>query len=560
MFVGILLFSLLLFQGSKYFAQNVLKNQLYHYVEITQREISSSMGLMMGEISLSTLQLLSNSDIYDVFGNDGMSYEEKSKNFRSIIGKLKVQGDIIGDIAVVSNNGQTFFLNSDETEPDREMKTCISKIKLPPQYIWGPVYRKTDGEPHILLGRMFRNYYTGQDIGYLVIFIREKVICDIYEKMISEWGYSFILDNNNRVISHPDKEKVGDVILDAFQFNENKDTTRFTNTDFNGNKTILATYSLDQNLLRLGIKWKIVSVISENKLFSIIHSVDKYAAVLEIFVLLLAFILTYYLSERITRPIALLRKKVNLFGKGNLKVAFIESKGDEIRDLEESFNEMVIRIKDLVHKNNEEKEKQRELELIALQAQINPHFIYNTLDAISWIARMKKPEETERLILALATFFRISLHKGDKYITVDEETDLIRSFVTVEQMRFPGKFDIEYDIADDIKDIQILKIVLQPIVENAIKHGIGKKKGKGHIDVIGRMNGDELVFEVIDDGIGFNTESVDLDEKTNSFKKSGYGIRNVDERIKLEYGKEYGMTFKSQIGIGTIVRIRMKVR
>jgi signal transduction histidine kinase len=146
-----------------------------------------------------------------------------------------------------------------------------------------------------------------------------------------------------------------------------------------------------------------------------------------------------------------------------------------------------------------------------------------------------------------------------EHITVEEEIQLIQSFVSVEQMRFPDKFDITYDISDEINEYQIIKIVLQPIVENAIKHGVANKRGKGHIAVSGLKEGDTLEFKVEDDGIGFDINTINTVGSHNSMPRTGYGLMNVDERIKLEYGQEFGLRIESQIGIGTKVGVSLKI-
>ncbi len=199
-----------------------------------------------------------------------------------------------------------------------------------------------------------------------------------------------------------------------------------------------------------------------------------------------------------------------------------------------------------------------EHELSYFYAQITPHFLYNTLDAIAWIARLKKQPDIEKMIASLATFFRISLHKGDKFIPVEEEVRLVQSFVTVELMRFPDKFEIRYDIPDEVRQLRILKLILQPLVENAIKHGISEKRGKGLITVTAETSGDMIVFEVADDGVGFREDRPFGTADDQTLFRSGYGLRNVQERIKLEYGGDCGLTVRSERGQGTTVTVRIR--
>jgi two-component system sensor histidine kinase YesM len=217
---------------------------------------------------------------------------------------------------------------------------------------------------------------------------------------------------------------------------------------------------------------------------------------------------------------------------------------------------MTNQIDYLMKKNETIELIRKETELQALQQQINPHFLYNTLDAIAWLAKIKKETEIERLVMALAQFFRISLHKGDKFITVDEEVELIKNFIEIELIRFPDKFNITYNIDEEIRNVETMKLILQPIVENAIKHGISGLGVKGNITIKAYGQDGYICYEVIDDGIGFDPNSDCLNKKHSS----GYGIKNVDERIKLEYGNDCGVTVFSKPHGGTKVIIRFKRR
>ena len=171
------------------------------------------------------------------------------------------------------------------------------------------------------------------------------------------------------------------------------------------------------------------------------------------------------LSSRLTESLKRLQDKLTELGNGKLDSLIDDEPRDEIWELENSYNEMAVRINDLIQKNMEEKERERQMEFAALQAQINPHFLYNTLDALGWIARIKKQEEIEQMVLELANFVRMSLHKGDRLITIEDEIQLVKSFATIEQMRNPDKFDITFSVEPVFSKELIPKIILQPIVE-----------------------------------------------------------------------------------------------
>ncbi|HBE77304.1 MAG TPA: sensor histidine kinase [Firmicutes bacterium] len=557
--LGLLITSNCVFIGSKLVAQALIKQYLYNYVELTQRETVSSLEMIIDEINMLTVRLMEDRSIYRLFDDRQIAYSEREQRLKGELDRLLVHKDVVGGIFIYGYSGEIYKYTTAASAiplPEEHFIRQIEQSKIP---VWGPVVKDPDNNSYILVGRKFRNFVTGETIGYLIIDVRESALYNIYRRIIPNWGYSFILANDEYIISHPDKNKIGSIIFDSAIFDSHT-TFDYKTIKYNQKWSIIAIYQLTSRLEFLGIRWKIISVVSEKKLFGIISAINSIVLNIEIIISIIAVFLALYISFNITRPLAKLKNKLDLIGKGKPSLLFSENANDEIEALEQSFNNMVLRIEELIQKNNLEKEKQRELELTALQAQINPHFVYNTLDAIAWIAKLKKQSDIERMVMALATFFRISLHKGEKFITLAEEIQLVESFVIIEQLRFPDKVEITYDIPEDIKSCLILKIILQPLVENAIKHGISTKEGKGHIQITGCRVGNDLKLEVSDDGVGFNLDAGDIESSNKNMQQSGYGLRNVDERIKLEYGPGYGLFFKSEKNKGTIVTITVKVR
>ena len=218
---------------------------------------------------------------------------------------------------------------------------------------------------------------------------------------------------------------------------------------------------------------------------------------------------------------------------------------------------MITHIFELMQKSREDAETQRKLELDALQMQINPHFLYNTLDAVSWMAKLKGEPEIENLTLNLAKFFRLSLHKGDKFITVGEELELTWHYLEIDKVRFPDKVKVHFETDESLVNYKVLKLILQPVVENAVKYAFEEKSGNLVIRTM--LSGGDIVFEVEDDGCGFDMSGGIVSSKKKS-DLGGFGLKNVDERIKLEYGEDYGLSVRSAPGQGTKVTIRIQKR
>ncbi len=268
-------------------------------------------------------------------------------------------------------------------------------------------------------------------------------------------------------------------------------------------------------------------------------------------------------SKSIVKPIKKLCDTAELVAQGDFTTRAEEREGDEIATLTYTFNSMIGQIGDLIENIKEEQLNLRITELKLLQAQINPHFLYNTLDTIIWLAEANKTSEVVNMVTSLSDFFRTALSEGRTFITVKEEVSHIRSYLEIQQLRYQDFLTYEIDIPESIYYYSNMKLTLQPLVENALYHGIKNKRGSGKISVRGRKVDDELIFTVEDDGIGMPEEMLaGLIEKVKNRKHEvnthgGFGLVNVEERIKLNYGDDFGLSFTSSYHIGTVVTVRI---
>jgi two-component system sensor histidine kinase YesM len=268
------------------------------------------------------------------------------------------------------------------------------------------------------------------------------------------------------------------------------------------------------------------------------------------------------LSRSIYTPIKKLHDVTATITKNDLQALMTSDNVDEITELGMSFNIMIGKIKELLDSKIKEQENLKKAELRALQAQINPHFLYNTLDTIIWMAESKKTDQVVKIVSALSNFFRISLSKGMDWITIGEELERIRSYLTIQKMRYRDILDYKIEVEESVSDNTILKLILQPLVENALYHGIKNKRQGGTISVRARRKGkEEVLLEVEDNGIGFTPEKLaqlraELEDDSGDIKlESGFGIGNVNKRIRLYYGKPYGLSIQSEYATGTCVTL-----
>lgn len=273
-------------------------------------------------------------------------------------------------------------------------------------------------------------------------------------------------------------------------------------------------------------------------------------------------ITAWSLSKSIYTPIKKLHDVTTTITKNDLQALVTSENVDEITELGLSFNIMIGKIKELLDAKIKEQENLKKAELRALQAQINPHFLYNTLDTIIWMAESKKTEGVVEIVSALSNFFRISLSKGMDWITIGEEVERINSYLTIQKVRYHDILDFKIEVQESVSENTILKLLLQPLVENALYHGIKNKRQGGTIIMrVKRKGEDENLIEVEDDGIGFTPEKLaqlraELEDDSGDIKlESGFGIGNVNKRIRLYYGKQYGLSVESEYSTGTRVTL-----
>lgn len=290
-----------------------------------------------------------------------------------------------------------------------------------------------------------------------------------------------------------------------------------------------------------------------------VHNFTFLCGVMLTFMIFMVAILIVMIVTDITTPIKELSKVTEQVAKGDFSArAEVESQ-DEVAVLADSVNGMTESLKALVSKIKEDERKMRKADLRLLQEQINPHFLYNTLDTIVWLIEGHDTDKAVNMVMSLSEFFRLVLSRGKEYITIQEEELHIKSYLEIQQVRYRDILEYEINIDPELYGYQILKLTLQPLVENSLYHGIKYKRAKGNIRVTGRLCGDEVHFTVEDNGVGMEEE--ELHKLQEEIKKpckdteKGFGLANVNERIRMYFGTEYGMQIDSAKGKGTCVKI-----
>ncbi|GAU78882.1 sensor histidine kinase [Fusibacter sp. 3D3] len=274
--------------------------------------------------------------------------------------------------------------------------------------------------------------------------------------------------------------------------------------------------------------------------------------------LILILLHSWRLSSRLTKPILELCEKASVLGSGNFDVEPIVSYSAEIQTLDHRFNEMANRIDELLACVKEDQNALHKAELELLQSQINPHFLYNTFDSVVWLAETKQNDKVIQMVTSLSSFFRNSLSKGQDFITLEVEIHQVTSYLEIQQIRYFDILEYEIDIPNHLKTSYIPKLTLQPIVENAIYHGIKNKRQKGKIKIYAQQTDADILISIHDNGAGMTPERLEnLKEGLQKNQHSGLGLENVSKRLDLYFGSSYGLCFESTYGEGMTVTVRI---
>lgn len=510
--------------------------------------------------SINTLLINTNSNLIKLFSNENISEIDKSnENSKNEVliaqyTELSLSDELYDGVSLYHN---------DSLIAETEKMTYIEKKQrdLVINSTENLVYIDTvehNGTNNLIFGKKINDNYLG------FIHVKEQVVLDFLSNILSS-GYSLLIANDNHIVSDQKSELSGSYLYESNTF-KTSNGRKYSVKKINDVKSLIIVEDMNNINSSFALSWKVASIIPYSELFYLLD-VFRYILIATAIVMLsISIVISIKASSSVAKPIKNLADKVDNFNPEKPEEYVLKnevkkvSTKDEIYMLEESYDAMIERIYELMEKNIKDMDEKRRLELDSLQQQINPHFLYNTLDAIAWMAKIKKELEIEKLVMSLAKFFRISLHRGDTIITVGEEIELTQHYLEIQEIRFPNRFDITYDIDPNVKNYKTLKLLLQPVVENAIKYGMQEQSGTIVISV--KKIDENIVYSVKDNGEGFDVPKDMLSRPYGTMQenRSGYGLFNINERIRLEYGAGYGLKIDSEKGKGTIVYITIPIK
>ncbi len=366
---------------------------------------------------------------------------------------------------------------------------------------------------------------------------------------IGQRGYCFLLDSDGNIVYHPQQQLIYSNLK-----SENIELIASLPDGTHVEENVI--YSIET---LNGSHWRVVGVSFVQELITdSLWELGRIIIFVGLLILIVMAVISFILSKVVSRPIRAFAEEMEQFEQNTADFTYEPVGGvREVRILSESFGHMVKKLQDLMGTIKDEQQNLRKTELRALQAQINPHFLYNTLDSISWMTERGKKDEVVEMVNALATLFRISISKGHELIPIRNEIQHAESYLQIQSYRYKNQFSYEFNVEADCLDYLCNKITLQPIIENAIYHGINGLVDGGRITITVKSQDDNIVMTVEDNGNGMTDEQIETIMNKDRSDKTGIGIKNVNDRLKIYFGNEYGITIHSELDEGTKVIILM---
>ena len=508
----------------------------------------------------------SNEDVQDYLFDEKIDNEGRYRILNQFQTILDSRSDI-RNVGIISKNGRMLINDgSKSVNQDLDLNTqewYATALEKPngPILTSSHVQHIISGErPWVItLSRGIRDRSgSGEKEGVFFIDLNYSAIsglCD--QSTVGTKGYAFILDAKGNIVYHPQQQQLYNE-LQTENISLIMDTDEDTVLTGTGNDGKLYSISRSEKT-----GWTVVDCTNVKELLSKSRQAQSVYVLTAIILVIVALLFSRFMARSITLPIQKLRDSMNKVQEGDFSVSdvVVDSK-NEIGSLTKSFDVMTHRIHELMEQNVHEQEEKRKSELKALQSQINPHFLYNTLDSIIWMAEGKKNEEVVLMTASLARLLRQSISNEDEVVPIANEVEYARGYLTIQKMRYKDKLEFQIEVDSSILYIPLIKLVLQPIIENAIYHGLKYKESKGLLIVKGFMKDGNAVLQVIDDGVGMDEETLAhiYDKHKVNYHSNGVGVYNVQKRLKLYYGEDYGITYTSELGKGTTATITIPGR
>lgn len=563
MVIAVVIFLVIAMNSTK---KTIYENSIDYSTQII-KQVNSDIDNYIDYMENTSSLMAKSTDVAKYFFDEHQTeeeFEEEKKRILTQFATIKESRNDISNVAAVAENGKYLVNDEDGSLTDyidvqsldwyQEAMQSKSGIAVSSSHVQNAI--PTSYKWVITLSRALVNNQSGKREGVFFMDLNYSAISDLCNKNnIGEKGYIFILDENGNIIYHPKQQLMyGGLMVENIQ--EIMDCKAdYLEIKRDGENKL---YTMSKST-KTG--WTVVGAMDTKELLKNSKQTQLNYIMVAAILLLAVIVISSLLSKEITRPILLLRDSMSKVEEGKFQQANVEvTTMNEIGSLTKSFNVMTKRIQELMEQNVAAQKEKRKSEMKALQAQINPHFLYNTLDSIIWMAEAGQNDDVVLMTSALAKLLRQSISNDKEQVRVEEEMNYVQSYLTIQKMRYKDKLEYTIDVDPEICSVSIIKFAIQPLVENAIYHGLKYKDTKGKISIHGYVRGKKGYITITDDGVGMDEETLKyiFDEKQKKEKKlksNGVGVPNVQKRLQLYYGSEYGISYISRQGEGTVATV-----
>lgn len=545
-----------------YTRQSVFENSSLYTQTIIQ-QMNQNIDSYIDYMENTSYLVSSNEDVQKYLFGDTADPEARDRILSQFETILDSRSDIL-NLGIIAENGR-MLINNGQRLTNQDLDIHSQEWYTNALEGRESVYLTSSHVQHIISGerpwvitlsRGIRNKEmgTGQEKeGVFFIDLNYNAISELCDQsMVGNQGYAFIVDADGNIVYHPQQQQLYNELQ-----TENIDLVMNAGSDIVtwGDGINKKMYSISRSE-KTG--WTVVDCVRVEELLRRSNEAQSIYVLVAIGLMAVALFFSRFVAKSITLPIQRLCDSMERVQEGDFSVSdIVVDSENEIGSLTKSFNVMTQRIHELMAQNIREQEAKRKSELKALQSQINPHFLYNTLDSIIWMAEGKKNEEVVLMTASLARLLRQSISNEDELVSIGQEIEYARGYLTIQKMRYKDKLEFWIEVEPSILNIRLIKLVLQPVIENAIYHGLKYKESRGLLLVKGFMINGNAVLQVIDDGVGMDQETLDhiYERHKVDYHSNGVGIYNVQKRLQLYYGNEYGIVYESKPGEGTTATI-----
>lgn len=565
MVIAVVIFLVIAMNSTK---KTIYENSIDYSTQII-KQVNSDIDNYIDYMENTSSLMAKSTDVAKYFFDEHQTeeeFEEEKKRILTQFATIKESRNDISNVAAVAENGKYLVNDEDGSLADyidvqsldwyQEAMQSKSGIAVSSSHVQNAI--PTSYKWVITLSRALVNNQSGKREGVFFMDLNYSAISDLCNKNnIGEKGYIFILDENGNIIYHPKQQLMyGGLMVENIQ--EIMDCKAdYLEIKRDGENKL---YTMSKST-KTG--WTVVGAMDTKELLKNSKQTQLNYIMVAAILLLAVIVISSLLSKEITRPILLLRDSMSKVEEGKFQQANVEvTTMNEIGSLTKSFNVMTKRIQELMEQNVAAQKEKRKSEMKALQAQINPHFLYNALDTVNWMAMKKGDTEICDMVSAISNLMRISIGNKQDIFSIRQELKYVKDYLYIQETRYRDRFQVYFAIDEKILDEKIPKLTIQPLVENAIVHSVEVSKGKTVLNINGYIEQGNVVIEIKDDGVGMDRDTLlhlldppEGEEKDISVAHTGLGMYAVHQRLRYLYGEEYGLTADSEPGNGTCIKI-----